>query len=199
MGSSGSGQERRAVESVLHPRALSRGFTLAELLIAIAVGALLFAVGIPSLTAFVRNSAQVSATNELVATLHFARDLAVTRNTRVTVCPSANGATCQGVDWNEGWIVFEDPDSDRVVDADETIERTGDDVGALAFTTGEFGGFLIFRPNGRVMGNDIRDNMGEFTVCDDRGDQHARVVIIDISGRPRVSDVMADGSAPSCA
>jgi type IV fimbrial biogenesis protein FimT len=196
MASIGYGYGRPAAEHSTIRR--QDGFTIAELLLTIAVGAVLFAIGMPSLTALSRNSAQVSSINELVTTFHLARDLAVTRNERITVCASASGANCEAVAWSEGWIVFRDDDDDRTVDADETIERVGGDVGPLTFSSDEFAAFLVFRPNGRVMGNDIRDNSGQFTVCDDRGDAHARVVVIDISGRPRSSDTLVNGDAPSC-
>jgi type IV fimbrial biogenesis protein FimT len=80
-----------------------QGFTLIELLVAVTIGALLLSVGVPSYTAFVRNANQVTSTNEMVSSLHFARDLAITRNVRVTMCPSDDGATCaDGAVWNEG-------------------------------------------------------------------------------------------------
>jgi hypothetical protein len=57
---------------------------------------------------------------------------------------------------------------------------------------------MIYRPTGRVMVNSIRDNAGELTICDERGSEHARVVVIDLTGRPRVSRLAANGAAPVC-
>ena len=41
-------------------------------------------------------------------------------------------------------------------------------------------------------------NTGDFALCDKRGSDHAKVVILDMSGRPRLSEYLADGSKPSC-
>jgi type IV fimbrial biogenesis protein FimT len=174
------------------------GFTLAELMVALALGGLLLGVAVPSYTMFIQNSRQVTSANELLSSLHVARDLAITRNRRVTVCPSATGTDCEAVGWEQGWVVFDDLDGDRRVDAAETIDRAVGPMGALTLSTAEFGTFMIYRPNGRVMVNTIRDNTGEFTICDERGSEHARVIVIDLSGRPRVSRLAANGAAPVC-
>ena len=44
----------------------------------------------------------------------------------------------------------------------------------------------------------IDGNSGQFTVCDDRGEEHAKMLIIDLSGRPRFSKYLADGAVPDC-
>jgi type IV fimbrial biogenesis protein FimT len=135
----------------------------------------------------------------MVSSLHFARDLAITRNVRVTMCPSDDGATCaDGGVWSEGWLVFVDTDGDQQVDGGETIERTVGELEAPSVESAEFGDFLIYRPNGRVMVNAVGENTGELTFCDDRGAEHARVLIIDMSGRPRVSNQTANGGTPTC-
>jgi type IV fimbrial biogenesis protein FimT len=176
-----------------------RGFTLFEMLVALAIAALLLSVGVPSYTDFVRNANQVTSSNEMLASLHFARDLAITRNVRVTVCPSSDGASCDdGGAWNQGWIVFVDINGDRQVDGGETIERAVAEIEAPSVESTEFGDFLIYRPNGRVMVDALGENTGELTFCDIRGADHARVVIIDISGRPRVAHQAADGGTPTC-
>jgi type IV fimbrial biogenesis protein FimT len=188
----------RRLQRVHRRPTVDRGFTLAELMVTLLVSALLFGVGIPTFSTVVKDSRQASSTNELVATMNFARDLAITRNARVTVCPSAAGNTCEGVTWDQGWIVFEDPDEDQAVDADETVERASGGFEKLDVDTAAFGGFMIYRPNGRVMVNSVAENFGEFTFCDDRGALHARVLIIEVNGRPRISSHTAQGAVPTC-
>lgn len=178
--------------------AMDKGFTLAELLVAIAVGAILLSVAVPSYSLFLQNSRQAASANELLSSLHFARDLAISRNQRVVMCRSATGAGCQPGAWSDGWIVFVDGNNDRAVSAGEPIEQALASVDAPSVDTGDFGAYLVYRPNGRVMVDDVRDNTGQFTLCDERGAAHARVVGIDISGRPRVSDRNLDGSVPVC-
>ena len=72
------------------------------------------------------------------------------------------------------------------------------EIEAPSVESTEFGDFLIYRPNGRVMVDALGENTGELTFCDIRGADHARVVIIDISGRPRVAHQAADGGTPTC-
>jgi type IV fimbrial biogenesis protein FimT len=179
-------------------RRSQRGFTLAELLVTLAVGAIVLSLGVPSYTQFTQNARQVRSANDLLSSLHAARDMAVTRNARVTVCPSSSGTDCDSADWKSGWIVFVDQDANRAVGAGEVVALTGDELDAMNVSSSEFSQFLIFRPNGRIMVNNTRENTGEFTLCDRRGPAHARVVVIDMSGRPQVSKYGADGSLPTC-
>lgn len=167
-------------------------------MIAIALTGLLLSMAVPALDHFTNSARQTSAINDFVASMHMARSTAVTTNLRTTICPSSNGATCEAVDWDQGWIVFTDRDSDQVVDNDETIVSSASAIDGLDIQSAEFGQFLMYRPNGRVMTVSATGNSGQFTVCDGRGSDHAKVVILDLSGRPRLSHYLVDGSAPSC-
>jgi type IV fimbrial biogenesis protein FimT len=169
-----------------------------ELLTALGVGTILLTVAMPNFTSFVRNAAQTEGANELLSALSLARDLAITRNQRVTVCSSSDGASCAEAAWADGWIVFDDKDGDGSLDTGETIERAVTDLGAESFASDEYADFVTYRPNGRAMTTDVTENTGAFTLCDERGAAHARVVLIDMSGRPRVSTAMADGDTPTC-
>ena len=174
------------------------GYTLIELMIAVGLAGLLLSVGIPALDMFVSNARQTGAINDFVSTIHQARSTAVTTNTRVTICPSASGSDCESVGWDAGWIMFSDPDSDRRVDDDETVLAASGPADGLNIQSSQFGTFMMYRPNGRVMNASLNGSSGAFTVCDRRGASHAKIMIIDLSGRPRISKTMADGSTPSC-
>lgn len=175
-----------------------RGFTLIELMIAIALSALLLSMAIPALDQFTTSARQTGAVNDFVSSMHVARSTAVTTNFRTTICASASGANCEAVSWDQGWIVFSDRDSDQTVDNDETIVASSDGIDGLSIQSGEFGQFLMYRPNGRVMTTTATGNSGQFTVCDNRGSEYAKVLIVDLSGRPRLSKYLADGTSPAC-
>jgi type IV fimbrial biogenesis protein FimT len=174
------------------------GFSLIELVIAVGLTGLLLSMAVPALDIFVANARQTGAINDFVSSIHQARSTAVTTNARVTICPSAGGNNCEAVGWNNGWIVFSDPDSDRNVDIGERILAASGPVDGLTIQSAEFATFLMYRPNGRVMNASLNGSSGAFTVCDSRGADYAKVMILDLSGRPRLSKAMADGSAPSC-
>lgn len=176
----------------------SPGFTLIELMISIALSALLLSMAIPALDHFTTSAKQTGAVNDFVSSMHIARSSAITTNFRTTVCASSNGANCEAVSWDEGWIVFRDRDSDQTVDNDETVISVSGAINGLSIQSSEFGDFLMYRPNGRVMTTSATGNSGQFTVCDNRGSDHAKVLIVDLSGRPRLSKYLADGSTPAC-
>jgi hypothetical protein len=68
----------------------------------------------------------------------------------------------------------------------------------LTIQSSQFPTFIMYRPNGRVMNASLNGSSGSFTVCDRRGADYAKVMIIDLSGRPRLSRTLVDGSAPAC-
>lgn len=84
-----------------------RGFTLIELMVTIAVMAILLAIAVPSFTDAVLGSKLSSYANNFVASAHLARSEAIKRNTAVTLCASADGASCATAGgWQQGWIVL---------------------------------------------------------------------------------------------
>lgn len=175
-----------------------KGFSLVELLITLGLATILLSIAAPSFQTISMNSRQTSMVNELVAGIHLARNTAITLNARVAICASSNGQSCEVVGWNEGWIAFHDVDNDQVRDADETILDSGSEVDGITIDSSQFPTAFTFRPNGRVMNGSTATNTGEFALCDRRGSEHAKVVILDMSGRPRLSEYSADGSSPSC-
>jgi len=171
---------------------------LIELMVAIALTGLLLSMAVPAMGIFVSNARQTGTINDFVSSLHVARSTAITTNSRVTLCASSSGNDCEAVAWDQGWIVFRDADSDQTVDGDEAVLASSAAVDGISIQSGEFGNFLMYRPTGRVMNASINGNSGQFTVCDDRGADHAKVMIIELSGRPRTSETQADGNPPTC-
>ena len=100
------------------------GFTLIELMVTLAVGIIILAIGVPALVTMVSSNQAAGYANDLVGAIRLARSEAVKRADAVTVCASNSDQTgCSGNAWNNGWIVFSDDDSDSVYDAGETIHR----------------------------------------------------------------------------
>ncbi|NIV18350.1 MAG: prepilin-type N-terminal cleavage/methylation domain-containing protein [Woeseiaceae bacterium] len=177
---------------------LERGFTLIEMMVAIGLTALLVGMAVPAMSSFVMNARQTGAINDFVSSIHLARNTAITTNARVTVCASASGNGCEAAAWDRGWVVFTDQNNNLLVDANDTIISTGAATEKLSILSGEFAQGLQYRANGRVLSATANGNSGQFTVCDDRGADYAKVVIVDLSGRPRLSKKLADGTPPAC-
>ena len=97
-----------------------RGVTLVELLVAVAVVAILLVVALPSFEATFRSNRLSVTSNELIASLALARSEAI-RNTRSGgICASPDGLTC-GDDWNQGWLVWSDRDGNGAIAATEVV------------------------------------------------------------------------------
>jgi len=86
-----------------------KAFTLIELLITLVILGIVLGFAIPSFTKQIINSSSLTLGSDLVAAINFARQEAVKRGKRVSLCPSTNGTTClTSGDWAKGWLVFED-------------------------------------------------------------------------------------------
>ncbi len=174
------------------------GFTLIELMIAVALVAILLATAVPALDDFTNDARQTGAINDFISSIHLARNTAITTNSRVTMCASASGTNCELTSWDAGWIVFGDLNSNGALDVGETIVSASAAVEGLSIQSGEFPAALMYRPNGRAMTAALTGNSGEFAVCDFRGADYAKVILVEISGRPRMSEKKASGAAPTC-
>ena len=48
--------------------------------------------------------------NSLAASAQIARGEAIKRNATIRLCASSDGATCDGADWKDGWLVLTEAD-----------------------------------------------------------------------------------------
>ena len=81
-------------------RCRSRGFTLVELVITIAVASVLVAIAIPSFRGMMSGNNVTNTYNDLLAALRTARAEAITRNAPIRVKASTSS-------WNGGWSVVD--------------------------------------------------------------------------------------------
>jgi type IV fimbrial biogenesis protein FimT len=104
----------------------SKGFTLIEMMITLAIAAILITAAVPSFQEFIKNNRLATQSNAFVTALQVARAEAIKRNLAVTVCKSRNGSDCNddGTDpagFEQGWIIFPDQQNRGVRDNNETI------------------------------------------------------------------------------
>jgi prepilin-type N-terminal cleavage/methylation domain-containing protein len=104
----------QAAEHGRRRRCHAAGFTLVELLVTMAIAAILLAIGVPSLQAFLADQAAAASADELAEGVRLARAEATKRGMIVKICASQNTSdaspTCSGKGddgWLTGWIILD--------------------------------------------------------------------------------------------
>jgi type IV fimbrial biogenesis protein FimT len=163
-----------------HRDAKVNGFTLVEVLVAALILGVLMLVAVPGFSDLISNNRMVSEVYALRATLSHARSEALALRAPVVVCPTNDGLACaDSVDWSIGYMAFPETDVDNVADPDEVMQwEDGQNSVAMLFDNANkkvrFGG----------QGNTL-DFEGTFTFCDERGQEHARALILNPVGSLR--------------
>lgn len=182
--------------ATLPARSDADGLTLVELLVVIAVSAILFGIAVPAFSGLMQSTRLTGQINTLVSDLNFSRSEAVKRMRRVILCKSANQSTCDAdAHWDDGWIIFPDRNGDGLRDREEPLLRSrgplpdGYTIRFLSFHTSNY---VRYYPDGHTA------NTGTFTFCSPRGPEYAKAVII-YRGRLRSERVISTGRRVNCA
>jgi type IV fimbrial biogenesis protein FimT len=168
------------------------GVTLLELMVVLAVSAILLAIGIPSFAAISANNRLVNATNSMVASLHLARSEAIKRNSRVVLCTSATGTSCApSGGWHQGWLVFHDSNNNAVLDAGEEVllKQQGMPGGARMTGNSHVSSYISYVPTGATRTVSGLLQVGTLTVCEDGALDSVRRIKINSTGRLRTTKV----------
>ncbi len=189
----------------------NRGFTLIELVVAVAIFGLLIAVGLPSFSSAISNSRISSQYNNTIGAFFIARSEAVKASANVTVCARSHdqSQTCKqnGGDWSDGIVVFQDndpvsSDGDIIIGAEDTIlhvepELTGENTlityGSTDNTAAqaEARSYVVYNPNGSTNWRGV-----SAILCDDRGATMSRAMNIVITGDIRRGRIPENGDTP---
>jgi type IV fimbrial biogenesis protein FimT len=153
----------------------ARGFTMIELLMTIAVAAILMGLAIPSFRYITNANRIASELNGLLGDLQLARAEAIRDGRTVTVCQSSDSTTCtNSTGWQGGWIVFSDPTNVGVYDIGETYIRkqrpfSGTDTfiasNNVSVITFNREGYAVGMPNGTLISLHESSNNIAWTRC----------------------------------
>lgn len=177
-------------------RALQRGFTLVELLVALAVAGVLATIGMPAMGSFHGKAVVDAQVQGLSSAMRRARQEAITRGELVTVC-AMDPATADsaepdclagGKNWSAGWIIFVDRgrrgemgSGDRVIAVHQSGDNSGGALSTQRYVTYRAGGEMLslashfrFLPPGQPL--------------EDAALPGSALVCINKPGRPRVAD-----------
>lgn len=167
------------------------GFTVIELLIVIALVGILGFVAVPGMHNLLQKSKTTAAVNQLAGLVRYARNLAITHNTHVTLCPSQNGESCENLPWHDGVLLFTDQNTNSKVDGADRVERFMQPfVNAGSIRWGSLRNKVQF--NGRGM---ARGTVGSFIYCpENRDPMLAESLVLSFQGRLRLGlDTNGDG------
>jgi type IV fimbrial biogenesis protein FimT len=170
------------------------GVTMIELIVVLAIVAILASIGVPAMSNLLRNTERSTAVNNYWHAIFLARSEAIKRNSVVVLCKSSDGKQCNNDadNWADGWLVFDNLDHDEPaqVDSGESVLRFYNKMTGMRIhsnrKTFAFRSFAQGGVNGTIV------------FCDARGASSARAIIISHTGRPRESSKDASHHALHC-
>lgn len=173
-------------------KARSAGLTAIELMITLAVFAIMASLAAPPMQSLITNYRERTGINQLAGYVRLARSEAITRSAYVSLCGSSDGSVCDG-DLKEGWLVFQDVNGDGVYQvADDTLIRSGSlGMGERYFTDDngtETASPLIYSRDGSKRGGEIR-----WQFCFSAEADHLRQLSVNAAGYLKVEKVAVEG------
>jgi type IV fimbrial biogenesis protein FimT len=171
------------------------GLSLIELLVVLALGAILLAVAVPGYAQWIAAYQVRNQAEQLAGSLRHARSEALKRGLRVNLCPAPAARRCAaGADWGTGWLVYVDANRNGVADDGEPVLREErPSVPSVRVSANRpLADYVSFAPLGQARLVNGGLQMGTFIVCRP-GHAPIRVVLAN-SGRVRL-----ESSAETCA
>jgi len=187
----------------------TQAFTLLELMIVVAMIAVLTAYGIPGLKGFSTKTGLTTNANDLVAALQYARSTAINDQSRVVICASSDSMTAvpscggSGTPWHSGWVVFRDIDNNASISAGDTVLKVQGAVAinGITITPGPLNSnptniddYVSFGPPAGepVLTNGLNQS-GLFKICSAHDSSLVRGVEVNFSGRISSTRVVNPG------
>lgn len=143
----------------------ARGFTLLELMITVALMAIILGLAVPSFRDLIQNNRATTQANDLVSFLQLARSEALKIGQPVTICPAnvtAETLAC-GSDWSLGWMVYRDANAAGSSSSGvaEEIRASRPPAAGLSLDWSGSRDFLRYLPDGRIDAVSMPSSQGQ--------------------------------------
>lgn len=165
-----------------------KGFSLLEMLLALALVSIMLSVGVPSWQSMIRDSTVSGLAQNYLRAFNTARHASVYSTRTVSICALDDVGRCSGK-WGRHFSVFYDDDRNGVLAGQADLIEVADLAGGEDVTVSfrAFGGsrFVSLRKSGQYRQN------GTFRFCPAAGGR-GRAIIINVVGRARVEKIACD-------
>lgn len=143
------------------------GFSIIELMVTLAVSAIILVFIVPSFQTSLMNARISAVSDALYSALNVTRLTALSQNSPVRICPIASiGSTSCGSSWTPGWIIITQPSS-------------GSPVLLQSYQIKSSGAVLSSNSTGiTVDSRGITTGQMNFKICDSRGASFARSLMM---------------------
>ena len=174
----------------------SQGFTLSELMIAIAILGVTTAAAAPGMSNMLKSNRLSSAANDFIAAMQLAKSHSIAQIVPVSICAKnpAND-TCANGGWENGWIVFSDVNNDGTLNTGigDTLLLKHEALNSEITFRGSqnFVNSVTYRPTG----NTSLNNTAILTLCDKRGFSNGRGILVTMTGSANVMEASKTGAA----
>lgn len=164
-----------------------KGFTLFELLITVAILAIVCTIALPYFHQHMAAQERYNVLINLRNSIYSAKNIANVQRQSITICPSQDLLQCEKHQWGTGFIVFIDKNKNRQVESEDTIIRT--EQHQLKYGSLNWRGTLnlpslIFKAeNGLPLGSN-----GSFYYCSTHEQEHFRLIMSKM-GQVRVETI----------
>lgn len=168
-----------------------RGWTLVESMVVLSIVAVMAAWALPSFLSAIQQTRLAAATHEFMSAISLARSEAIKRNARTVLCVAVSESGCASTGhWNQGWLLFEDVNSNGSLDTSENIIRYQSALHADLVIKGNkpVEKYISYLGSGRSHTLTGAMQLGTVSICYRTSiEVGGHAIVLNAVGRPRVS------------